>query len=128
MRESVSFGRVAYSDQVCIHTSSPTTQAGLIITVTDSGLAANLVSKYQPPFAQIVVSANEATLRQTNVHFGQVPFKVDAYPGLTDVTAMVASAKEAASQGGHWDGRGSVVVMHGRQGGDADTEPVFHVV
>lgn len=98
------------------------------MTVTDSGLPANLVSKYQPPFAQIVASANDTTLQQTNVHFGQVPLKLQEYPASSSAAEVVAAAKAEAVRLGLWDRRGAVVVMHGRLGGTADDDPVFCIV
>lgn len=47
-------------------------QLGLAVVVSDSGEAANLVTKYRPTVPLVVVSSQPPVISQRELHFGQV--------------------------------------------------------
>lgn len=65
---AVLFGEDASSGKKCSRT--------LVMCITETGRAANLVSKYRPPFPVVVISNNECVLRQCSAVFGQLAIKV----------------------------------------------------
>ncbi|GLC61308.1 hypothetical protein PLESTB_001741900 [Pleodorina starrii] len=101
----------------------------LIVVITESGRAANLVSKYRPPCLVIVASANAQVLRQASVSFSQVPLRLDSLDIESEDLAERALAKVRSlglmSPTTH-DVR--MIVTRGRHTGSADSDPIVTVV
>mmetsp|Transcript_24730 Transcript_24730/g.44560 ORF Transcript_24730/g.44560 Transcript_24730/m.44560 type:complete len:729 (-) Transcript_24730:1196-3382(-) len=107
--------------------------AQLIVTLTQSGAAARMVSKYRPSVPQVVVTADEVVGRQASAVFGQYAFVVGG--GQTDlevveggVESLVEAAIAFARKKGLWSGEGVGIVIHGAEGVSADFAPMMRVV
>jgi pyruvate kinase len=64
-------------------------EGALIVVFTETGVAADLLSKYRPPCPIFVASSNETVLRQTNTHFAQQPLPIDGSKPLAAVVADI---------------------------------------
>eukprot|EP00899_Mesostigma_viride_P024158 jgi/Mesvir1/4927/Mv25062-RA.1 len=101
------------------------------LILSDTGRAPNLVAKYRPPIPVIVASSNPWVLRQANVRFGQIPFRVDSLASAADVIAkLVREGVPALSSKSVNKERLRLIVMHGPDGvgGSADESPIMRVM
>ncbi|NIS61489.1 MAG: pyruvate kinase [Proteobacteria bacterium] len=64
--------------------------AKAIVTPTESGMTARLVSRYRPAHPIIALSPNEGTIKQLSLSWGVVPIKVDRFEDTDD---MIERAK-----------------------------------
>eukprot|EP00294_Goniomonas_avonlea_P005538 CAMPEP_0114562686 /NCGR_PEP_ID=MMETSP0114-20121206/12670_1 /TAXON_ID=31324 /ORGANISM="Goniomonas sp, Strain m" /LENGTH=780 /DNA_ID=CAMNT_0001748405 /DNA_START=69 /DNA_END=2407 /DNA_ORIENTATION=+ len=99
-------------------------EAGLIIVFSGSGLAANTVSKYRPVSPILVVTASPEVARQTSCVFGQYSLLVDQ---LDDATVVLAEATEYACSIDLLTDDTAVVLVIGQSAPDADEQPVMKV-
>ncbi len=71
--------------------------AKAIITPTESGLTARLVSRHKPPHPIIALSPNQGTIRSLALSWGVIPFLVSKFRSTDD---MLSKATEAAKKTG----------------------------
>ncbi|UCD70958.1 MAG: pyruvate kinase [Syntrophobacterales bacterium] len=64
--------------------------AKAIVTPTESGMTARLVSRHRPSHPIIALSPNEETIKQLNLSWGVIPIKVDKFEDTDD---MIEKAK-----------------------------------
>eukprot|EP00961_Rhodomonas_salina_P053978 724802-Rhodomonas_salina.1 len=88
-------------------------EVALVVVLTSTGLAADLVSKYRPTGPVLVITDNEATVRQTSSRFGQYAVRVDTLGGAggsrVNSDELIAKGVEFASQKG-WMSEGKHVI------------------
>jgi len=81
--------------------------AKAIVTPTESGMTARLVSRYRPAHPIIALSPNEETIKQLSLSWGVVPIKVDRFEDTDD---MIERAKRIAVEMG-FAKRGEKIVL-----------------
>merc|ERR1711871_635464 len=69
VRDTVVFSQDADGDGVV-----DSQEGALLIVLTETGVPADLLSKYRPPCPIVVVTPSTAVARQTNSGFAQYPF------------------------------------------------------
>ncbi|XRB20845.1 pyruvate kinase [Pseudoscourfieldia marina] len=94
-------------------------EGAIVVVLSESGVAANLVTKYRPACPVFVVSTSDEVLRHTNAHFGQYPVKVAA---LDSVDAAVEAATSLALAKGMAEQGKSMLVVHGISTVSADAD------
>jgi pyruvate kinase len=81
--------------------------ARAIVTPTESGMTARLVSRYRPNHPIIALSPNEETVKQLSLSWGAIPIKVDKFKDTDD---MIEKAKRATVEMG-FAKRGEKIVL-----------------
>ncbi len=71
--------------------------ARAIVTPTESGMTARLVSRYRPSHPIIALSPNEETIKQLSLSWGTIPIKVDKFKDTDD---MIEKAKRVTVEMG----------------------------
>mmetsp|Transcript_24731 Transcript_24731/g.44566 ORF Transcript_24731/g.44566 Transcript_24731/m.44566 type:complete len:725 (-) Transcript_24731:218-2392(-) len=107
--------------------------AQLIVTLTQSGAAARMVSKYRPSVPQVVVTADEVVGRQSMAIFGQYAYVVtcpnnDLERAEGGVEALVEAATTYAKQKGLWLGNGIGIIIQGTESISADFAPLMRTI
>ncbi|MGQ0536788.1 MAG: pyruvate kinase [Methanobacteriota archaeon] len=97
--------------------------ARAILTFTNSGATARLVSKYRPGEPILALTPNRATLRQMALLWGVVPLLV---PAATDESDLLSIADKAAKESG-LAAAGDLVVLTSGQLGVAGTTSTLRV-
>ena len=99
-----------------------------VLTVTESGEAAEIVAKYRPSVPHLVVTSSAALAASFSLYFGAVGVHWD---GASAEGADVSGALAAATRVAHARGlqlQGHVSVLHGRDSLAADDEGVLTIV
>jgi pyruvate kinase len=81
--------------------------AKAIVTPTESGMTARLVSRYRPSYPIIALSPNEETIKQLSLSWGAIPIKVDTFKDTDD---MIEKAKRITVEMG-FAKRGEKIVL-----------------
>jgi pyruvate kinase len=81
--------------------------AKAIVTPTESGMTARLVSRYRPAHPVIALSPNEGIIKQLSLSWGVVPIKVDRFEDTDD---MIERAKRITVKMG-FAKRGEKIVL-----------------
>ncbi len=81
--------------------------AKAIVTPTESGMTARLVSRYRPSHPIIALSPNEETIKQLSLSWGTIPIKVDQF---NDTDDMIEKAKRITVEMG-FAKRGEKIVL-----------------
>lgn len=81
--------------------------AKAIVTPTESGTTARLVSRYRPAHPVIALSPNEGIVKQLNLSWGVIPIKVDRFEDTDD---MIERAKRITVEMG-FAKRGEKIVL-----------------
>ncbi len=81
--------------------------AKAIVTPTESGMTARLVSRYRPSHPIIALSPHEETIKQLSLSWGTIPIKVDTFEDTDD---MIEKAKRATVEMG-FARRGEKIVL-----------------
>jgi pyruvate kinase len=81
--------------------------ARAIVTPTESGMTARLVSRHRPNHPIIALSPNEETVKQLSLSWGVIPITVDKFKDTDD---MIEKAKRAAVEMG-FAKRGEKIVL-----------------
>ncbi|CAD7703688.1 unnamed protein product [Ostreobium quekettii] len=98
---------------------------GIVIVVSNTAVAADLVAKYRPPTPQVVVTMHPIVASQAQINFGQHGCHVEEYG--EDVGALLRKAMSWARGRGLVGQGESVAVMHGSAVPNADEDPVIRV-
>jgi pyruvate kinase len=97
-----------------------------IIVITESGRAADLITKYRPPCPVFVATSNASVAHHTNTRFGQIPCLLDS-ANVTVQAAVDAAAAAGAAAGVPFEGR-RILVVASPAGGSADEAAVMSTV
>lgn len=81
--------------------------AKAIVTVTESGRTAYMISKYRPFCPVVACTSNEQTYRQLSLSWGVIPLLIEEKEGLDDLFDEAIHAVEKASIAG----AGDVIVL-----------------
>ena len=81
--------------------------AKAIVTPTESGMTARLVSRYRPSHPIIALSPHEETIKQLSLSWGTIPIKVDKF---VDTDDMIEKAKRITVEMG-FARRGEKIVL-----------------
>eukprot|EP00854_Cymbomonas_tetramitiformis_P018552 gene18553-22149_t len=100
-------------------------EGALILVLTETGLAADLVSKYRPPCAVFVASPVDAVLRQCNTRFAQYPFKPSAF---TSQDQVIKELSAYMVEKGYVISGKKLIVVTGRDSMYADTAAAVKTV
>lgn len=90
--------------------TAESTDAALILALTETGYTARLVAKYKPHVTILALSASESTVRCLNVHRGVTCIKVGSFQG-TDL--VIKNALEVAKQRNLVKTGDTVIALHG---------------
>jgi len=71
-------------------------EANTIISYTESGATALLISEYRPRAAILAVTANPAVYHRLALHWGVVPLQVDSTPSTDEMLQRMVDAASAA--------------------------------
>jgi pyruvate kinase len=100
-------------------------EGALIVAFTETGVAADLLSKYRPPCPIFVASTNEAVLRQTNTHFAQHALPID---GSKPQAAVIADVSDYLLKMKFGSPGKKVIFATGSDGLYADNDCRMHTV
>jgi len=95
-------------------------QATAIITLTDSGFTARLISKHRPECAIIAVTGVESVARRLSLNWGVLPLLREDLDGGDDVRTEFGCAM--ARKLGYLEAGDTVVVTHGTRPGMGGTD------
>lgn len=98
-------------------------QAAAIITLTDSGFTARLISKHRPESSIIAVTASPQVARRLAMNWGVMPLLCSASEAGTD-DARTAFGCKRALELGYLDSGDTVVVTHGTRQGQGGTDMI----
>jgi len=96
--DAISYGAYLLAQEV---------DAKAIVTPTESGMTARLVSRYRPVHPVVALSPNEGTIKQLSLSWGVVPLKVDRF---VDTDDMIEKAKRITVEMG-FAKRGEKIVL-----------------
>jgi pyruvate kinase len=98
----------------------------LIVVITDTGTTAALVSKYRPKSNILVVSMNQSTILQTNVHYGCLALKVPSYEGTDNVLRFAIDV--ARNTYNLVDDDDTVICLHGQNEDDVNQANIMKIL
>ena len=96
--DAISYGAYLLAQEV---------DAKAIVTPTESGMTARLVSRYRPAHPVVALSPNEGTIKQLSLSWGVIPLKVDRF---VDTDDMIEKAKRITVEMG-FAKRGDKIVL-----------------
>lgn len=102
-------------------------QAAAIITLTESGFTARLISKHRPESSIIAVTASAQVARRLALNWGVMPLLCSAAEAETD-DARTAFGCRQALELGYLHAGDTVVVTHGTRQGQGGTDMIRVVI
>ena len=97
--------------------------AQAIITLTDSGFTARLISRHRPECAILAVTSSESVARRLAMNWGVIPLLCDEHSAAND-DARTAFGISMALERGYLEVGDTVVVTHGTRVGTGGTDMI----
>jgi len=103
-------------------------QLAVAVVISDSGEAANVITKYRPSVPLVVVTSKPTVQAQCNLCFGQrgLLVEVEAIQGETE--PLIKRAVDWARQSGLFTGSQRAAIMHGTDTADTEKSAILNII